>query len=503
FPQLLPSDMTSRSQDVTSISSGGSLSLLDVVRILGYHGCQNVASQIDVNSITEFPSHGGGFGDIYQGRLKVDGTRVAIKCARHRVEVAADYREMVLVARETHAWAKCNHENVLSLIGLAEYRGRLSTVSPWMENGTLPEYVAKNPSADRLELCRQVASGLAYLHECEMIHGDLKGANVLVSRTGVAKLADFGNMKAKEQSLRFTTRTSAVYSLRWAAPEILSQSPVSPKADVYALGMTIYEIVTGQIPYADKTDMATVVDILIHKRLPDWDDALIGEKDKQSFRVMLNDCWSRVHSDRPRAAEIEFRLRCIMEGERFSIGERINFKEFSELRISGKMKQIQLYIPSSENSGDEPNGDTILVKVETNDSRIGLWIRLQMGRSGSISRSIGELGDYVQIISSQEVSEVSRRRLIVGQLISADNLVDITHMKRLAHQWSQHQGAPRHAFCCVILECMQELFETTEVEYNSLLRVDRSWPHLEDFKAQFLSNLAAGANDTSQEADVV
>ncbi|KAG8717305.1 hypothetical protein FRC09_014477 [Ceratobasidium sp. 395] len=470
--------MASGSPDVTSVSTKNPFSLSDVIRILRDHGCKDITAQLDADSITDFPTHGGGFADIYQGQLKISKTRVAIKCARHRVEVAADYREMVLVARETHAWAKCNHENVLSLIGLAEYRGRLSTVSPWMENGTLPEYVAKNPSADRLELCRQVASGLAYLHECEMIHGDLKGANVLVSRTGVAKLADFGNMKAKEQSLRFTTRTSAVYSLRWA------------------------EIVTGQIPYADKTDMATVVDILIHKRLPDWDDALIGEKDKQSFRVMLNDCWSRVHSDRPRAAEIEFR------------GERINFKEFSELRISGKMKQIQLYIPSSENSGDEPNGDTILVKVETNDSRIGLWIRLQMGRSGSISRSIGELGDYVQIISSQEVSEVSRRRLIVGQLISADNLVDITHMKRLAHQWSQHQGAPRalnafamydeqHAFCCVILECMQELFETTEVEYNSLLRVDRSWPHLEDFKAQFLSNLAAGANDTSQEADVV
>ncbi|KAG8705732.1 hypothetical protein FRC09_002785 [Ceratobasidium sp. 395] len=138
-----------------------------------------------------------------------------------------------------------------------------------------------------------------------MVHGDLKGANVLVCETGIPKLADFGNMKMKEQSLKFTTRTSTVYSLRWAAPELLDQSPVSAQADVYALGM---ETVTGRVPYAGKTDRAVVMDIMIHERLPDWDDSLVNTWNQETFRGLLGRCWSRVSSSRPRAAEIEFQF---------------------------------------------------------------------------------------------------------------------------------------------------------------------------------------------------
>ncbi|KAG9122672.1 hypothetical protein FRC07_000859, partial [Ceratobasidium sp. 392] len=209
----------------------------------------------------EYPIYGGGFGDIYLGKIK-GGIKVAVKCARHRIQDDENRRELKLVAREIYAWSKCNHDNVIALLGLGQYRGRLAMISPWMENGTLPEYVGKNPGVDRLELCLQIARGLSYLHQCNMVHGDLKGANVLVSEAGVLKLADFGDTKLKEQSLRFTTRTSAVYSLRWAAPEILTESACSVQADVYALGM---ETVTGQIPYADKADTVVPIEVLVHR----------------------------------------------------------------------------------------------------------------------------------------------------------------------------------------------------------------------------------------------
>ncbi|KAG9094795.1 hypothetical protein FS749_011790 [Ceratobasidium sp. UAMH 11750] len=223
-----------------TISAKGPLSLADIIPILVNHGCPDITSRLDTSAFSEFPLHGGGSGDVYLGQMK-GGIKVAVKCARHRVEDERRRQDLKFIAREIHAWSKCNHENILALFGLAQYRGRLAIVSPWMENGTLPEYIAKEPDVDRLELCLQITHGLAYLHEQNMIHGDLKGANVLVSETGVLKLADFGNTKLKEQnSLHFSTRTGRVFSLRWAAPEILEGSPCSAPADIYALGMTIY-----------------------------------------------------------------------------------------------------------------------------------------------------------------------------------------------------------------------------------------------------------------------
>ncbi|KAG9078151.1 hypothetical protein FRC06_008510, partial [Ceratobasidium sp. 370] len=88
--------------------------------------------------------------------------------------------------------------------------------------------------------CAQIARGLEYLHDARVIHGDLKGANVLIADDGTVKITDFGNAVLRDASLRFTATTGALdCSVRWAAPEILSGSPCNVKTDSYALAMTI------------------------------------------------------------------------------------------------------------------------------------------------------------------------------------------------------------------------------------------------------------------------
>ncbi|KAG8768166.1 GTP-binding protein Rho1 [Ceratobasidium sp. 428] len=264
-----------------------------------------------------------------------DGTKVAVKRARYHVEDDIEGHNMrvsllsqigacnselqasdrfQLIAREIHAWSKCHHDNVLELIGLTQHRGKLAVVAPWIENGNLRQYLGKNPDVDRLDLCLQITRGLAYLHSHDMVHGDLKGANVLISDAGVPKLADFGNTKLKEQTLQLTTQTTTPFSLRWAAPEILNNSPCSVAADVYALGMTIYEIVTGDVPYADKTDTAVLVEVLYHQRLPSWNSGTVWvENGKDQLWQLMCDCWNREASLRPITSQIEMRLDMIVK----------------------------------------------------------------------------------------------------------------------------------------------------------------------------------------------
>ncbi|KAG9087777.1 hypothetical protein FS749_002649 [Ceratobasidium sp. UAMH 11750] len=218
--------------------------LSSVLAILVEHKCQDITKDLDLPACSEYPKFSGGFGEIYQGQLK-DGTLVAIKCMRITVDPHSSQQQKHFndAAREIHTWSKLNHRYVSRFLGLAEFRGQIAMVSPWAQHGSLPAFLAKRPYLNRPRLCMQIAEGLAFLHQCNVVHGDLKGANVLVSRAHEPLLADFGSATLQERTLQFTCTTAHNFSLRWAAPELLAGAPLSVAADVYALGMVSTHVV--------------------------------------------------------------------------------------------------------------------------------------------------------------------------------------------------------------------------------------------------------------------
>ncbi|KAG8725550.1 hypothetical protein FRC09_011277 [Ceratobasidium sp. 395] len=212
--------------EIDPSASSGSLS--DVVSLLVRHGCQDISHMLDLPACSEYPISSGGFGDVFRGKLD-DNTPVAIKC------MFDPY-----AAREIHTWSKLDHRYVSKLLGLAQFRGQIAMISPWAEHGALPGFLTRQPRQNRPQLCAQIADGLAFLHENKIVHGDLKGANVLISESYEPLLIDFGNAVLHDRSLQFTyTTAKSNFSLRWTAPELLYGAPCSFEADVYALGMTI------------------------------------------------------------------------------------------------------------------------------------------------------------------------------------------------------------------------------------------------------------------------
>ncbi|CAE6455882.1 unnamed protein product [Rhizoctonia solani] len=204
------------------------------------------------------------------------------------------------------------HENVHELMGVIAFKGQsLGMVSEWMENGNLHEYLRKNPNADRLELSVQIASGLAYVHNCNMVHGDIKALNVLVSSDGVAKLTDFGLSTMFELSIASSAATtSQAGSVRWMAPELLlEESPKSKPSDVYALGMTILETFTGSLPYQEcRRDF--IVRRLVEKGiLPTRPTAQFKDSGRgnQIWSVLVS-CWDKEPSSRPLARQVVERV---------------------------------------------------------------------------------------------------------------------------------------------------------------------------------------------------
>ncbi|KAL5641693.1 hypothetical protein ACGC1H_001985 [Rhizoctonia solani] len=206
-------------------------------------GCTDLSLQMDTRQETAMIASGGGFGDIWKGKLH-DGGKVAIKAWRTSTLGQCDYKTLKRAARELFYWSKMDHPNIHRLQGVIMFRDQyLGMVSEWMDNGNLHEYLRKQPSADRYQLCVQVASGLEYMHSCNTVHGDLKAANVLVSSDGVAKLSDFDfSIMLEVSTLVFSeSSNSRSGSLRWSAPELLLEEVRSrtTQSDVYALGMTM------------------------------------------------------------------------------------------------------------------------------------------------------------------------------------------------------------------------------------------------------------------------
>ncbi|CUA76262.1 hypothetical protein RSOLAG22IIIB_12174 [Rhizoctonia solani] len=278
------------------------MAIQEVVSHLIAHGCQDLTNNIDHAKFAEHPVSHGGFSDIYRGRL-FDNKQVAIKTLR--ISLSENAKHLKHAAREVHTWGKCTHPNILQLYGLAVFRGRIGMVSPWMENGNLPRYLKQTPSADRRNLCLQICDGLSYLHKIGIIHGDLKGANVLISANGTPVLADFGNSLHSNQTMKFTNTTSAgSLTVRWSAAELITGLGDHTEAsDVYALGMTIYEILAGTLPYNDKREQTIIYLVITKQEPPERPGNIpIGEGDKL-WNLLLR-CWSFEPEARPSASDV-------------------------------------------------------------------------------------------------------------------------------------------------------------------------------------------------------
>lgn len=212
-PQGLPSN-AGGDEDILPTSIEG------IIGALAKRGCTDLTSSIDLAACGDHPYAGGGFCDVYQGALH-DGTSSAIKSSKvYGSQLNRDgegQKVLKRAAKEIYHWSKLKHRNVLALMGLAVFKGYISMISGWVENGDLAAYLRSQPDADRIKLSIDICSGLCYIHMQGMVHGNLKGANVMVSRDGIAIITDFGNAQLKDLTLKFSNSSNTTLSIRWAA----------------------------------------------------------------------------------------------------------------------------------------------------------------------------------------------------------------------------------------------------------------------------------------------
>ncbi|QRV89040.1 mitogen activated protein kinase kinase kinase [Ceratobasidium sp. AG-Ba] len=292
-----------------AITVSSEMPVSTIIEILVRRGCVDVTNRLDHSQCGAYPISGGGFGDIFRGKLN-NGEPVAIKCRRLFLLEDRDGRKTVKrIARELHAWSRLKHPNVLELLGLALFRQRVAMISLWMANGTLLEYIKHNPQAERGRIALGISEGVVYLHQNRTV-GGLSTSNWLTNIRTHHPLA-----KQSRNSLQFTTTTgSRNHSLRWAAPELLGGTTgPSNEADVYALGMTLLELITGLVPFTEYRNELTIALDVHNGKVPERPEtlSLFQPHVADALWQIMVDSWSYSPSNRPESLAIRNRLKAI------------------------------------------------------------------------------------------------------------------------------------------------------------------------------------------------
>ncbi len=196
----------------------------------------------------------GGMGVVYQGlHIRLEQL-VAIKDLSPELASNLEMRQRFI--REARIQAKLNHPNVVNVHNLLEHEGRLLLVMEFVEGETLDKRIQERgalPYKEAVDICRQVLDALAFMHARGVIHRDLKPGNIMLTKEGRVKVTDFGIAKATTE--KGQTRAGVRLGTLWyMSPEQVKGKPVDARSDLYAMGVTLFQMVTGKLPFFGNSD---------------------------------------------------------------------------------------------------------------------------------------------------------------------------------------------------------------------------------------------------------
>jgi serine/threonine protein kinase len=206
----------------------------------------------------------GGMATVYKATQKTVNRTVAVKVLPRAL--MHDDTFMQRFRREAEVVASLEHFHILPMYDYGEYDGMPYIVMRFLEGGSLQERIREGPLPwdQVLHIVSQIADALDYAHTSGVIHRDIKPSNIMLDAKGNAYLTDFGIARISEGTAQLTG-SGIVGTPAYMAPEQSNPGPATPTMDIYALGVTLFEMITGQVPFVADTPIAQ---ILMHIQNP-------------------------------------------------------------------------------------------------------------------------------------------------------------------------------------------------------------------------------------------
>src|SRR5262245_5190543 len=201
----------------------------------------------------------GGMARVYKGYQESVDRPVAIKVLPR--QYANDPRFVERFKQEAHIVAKLHHPHILSVFDHGESEGYTYLAMPFVETGTLADRMARGPVsvAETRRIIAQVCEALDYAHAQNIVHRDIKPSNILMDAEGNAFVADFGIATILGNTRHLTQTGAFLASPGYCSPEQLTGGEVGSHSDLYAVGMILYELLTGTSPFQLDGSLASIL----------------------------------------------------------------------------------------------------------------------------------------------------------------------------------------------------------------------------------------------------
>ncbi|XP_009334459.2 LOW QUALITY PROTEIN: serine/threonine-protein kinase STY46 [Pyrus x bretschneideri] len=271
----------------------------------------------------------GSIGDLYQGSYCGQDVAIKVISTERLNETMKEFTQEVYIMR------KVRHKNVVRFIGACTKPPKLCIVTEFLSGGSMYDFLHKQRGVlsllSLLRVAIDVSRGMNYLHQNNIIHRDLKAANLLMDGTGAVKVADFGIARVQAQSGGMTAETG---TYRWMAPEVIEHRPYNHTADVFSFGVVLWELLTGKLPYENLTPLQAAVGVVqkgLRPTIPRHTNPVLME--------LMERCWQQDPSLRPEFSEIVNMLQHLAR----------KVAKGSEDRRKGKSAKV---VPTFKQGGD-------------------------------------------------------------------------------------------------------------------------------------------------------
>src|SRR5580765_7560938 len=197
---------------------------------------------------------------VYRAHDSLLERYVALKILHEQYNEDDDFVERF--KREARSVAQLQHPSIVTVIARGEEEGRQYIVFEYIDGENLKEFVVRKGRLEvreALEIAVDIARALAFAHEHGLIHRDVKPQNVLLNGDGRAKVTDFGIARSLDVEHGVTQTGTVLGTSNYIAPEQASGQPVDDRSDVYSLGVVLYELLTGEVPFPGESFVAVAM----------------------------------------------------------------------------------------------------------------------------------------------------------------------------------------------------------------------------------------------------
>lgn len=202
---------------------------------------------------------GGGMADVYKAHDKILDRVVAVKILH--AQLAGDKEFLAKFQMEAQGAARLSHPNIVNIYDVGVEDGMHYIVMEYVDGETLKDKITREGHLsipESLKIAKEIAEALSHAHKNNLVHCDVKPHNILVMQDGRVKVADFGIARAVT-STTMTYNGNVVGSVHYFSPEQAKGTKITPKSDVYSLGVVLYEMLTGHLPFTGETTVSVAL----------------------------------------------------------------------------------------------------------------------------------------------------------------------------------------------------------------------------------------------------